>query len=166
MRRPTSSLVTIALVVALSVFLAFIASSLALARPQTGTLKASLKSGLFADYSADPRGIHLAPLSEKLIEASQRDSRNLERRGGNGALELVDIFRVNGNGPPTVTPPPSPTPGVTRPTSAETQPPPPPSAPPRSPGPPPCPQKPQPRRPESPPRRPPRPPRLPPPRHP
>src|SRR2546425_9456681 len=101
MRRPTSSLVTIALVVALSVFLAFIASSLALRRPQTGTLAASLESRLVADYSKDPGGIHLAPLSEKLIEASQRDSRNLERRGGNGGVQLVDIFRVNSNAPPT-----------------------------------------------------------------
>src|SRR5881396_3771691 len=109
MRRPTSSLVTIALVVALSVFLAFLASSLALARPQTGTLKASLKSGIFADYSVDPPGIRLAPLSEKLIEASRRDSRNLEQRGGNGSVELVDIFRVSGNVPATPTaPPPSP----------------------------------------------------------
>src|SRR5438876_919527 len=140
MRRPTSSLVTIALVVALSVFLAFIASSLALARPQTGTLKASLKSALLADYSADPRGIHLAPLSEKLIEASQRDSRNLERRGGNGALELVDIFRVNGNGPPTGTPPPSPAPSVTPPESGETPPAAPTFGPAATPGPAPVPQ--------------------------
>src|SRR5438309_8179221 len=121
MRRPTSSLVTIALVVAISVFLAFLASSLALARPQTGTLKASLKSGLFADYSADPLGIRLAPLSEKLIEASRRDTRNLEQRG-NGPVELVDIFRVSGNVPATPTaPPPSPAP-TTTPAPAETPP--------------------------------------------
>ena len=39
MRRPISSLVTVALVVALSVLLAGIASSRALARPHTGTLR-------------------------------------------------------------------------------------------------------------------------------
>ena len=86
MRRPISSLVTIALVVLMSVLLAFIASSLALRRPHTDALAASLKSGLVADYSTDPAGIRLAPLSEKIIDASRRDSRNLERTGGNGSI--------------------------------------------------------------------------------
>src|SRR5207249_4049861 len=121
MRRPTSSLVTIGLVVAMSVLLAFVASTLALARPQTGTLKASLESRLAADYSKDSLGIRLAPLSERIIDASRRDSQNLERRGGNGPVELVDIFRVSGNVPATPTmSPPSPTPIVTPPASVET----------------------------------------------
>src|SRR5881409_2567276 len=101
MRRPTSSLVTIALVVAFSVLLAGTASTIALARPQRGTLRGSVESGLSADYSTDPGGIRLAPLSEKIIDASRRDSRNLERTGGNGSVEFVDIFRVNSNPPPT-----------------------------------------------------------------
>src|SRR4029450_5595024 len=111
MRRPTSSLVTIALVVLMSVLLAFIASTLALQRPRTGTLAASLKSGLSADYSADPHGIRLAPLSQELIEAARRDDRALEQRP-NG-VELVQIFRANDRpGPTGTTPPPSAPPGA------------------------------------------------------
>src|SRR5947199_10095770 len=94
MRRPTSSLVTIGLVVAMSVLLAFVASTLALARPQTVTLKASLESRLAADYSKELLGIRLARLTERIIDASRRDSQNLERRGRNGPVELVDLFRV------------------------------------------------------------------------
>ena len=66
------------LVVGLSVVLAGVAATMALSRPETGRLNTHLKSALRSDYSADPRGTRLAPLSERIIEAARQDAEDLE----------------------------------------------------------------------------------------
>ena len=48
-----------------------LASTLALARAQVESVDADLASVIGADYSADPRGARLAPLSEGIVDAAR-----------------------------------------------------------------------------------------------
>src|SRR6266545_4205263 len=95
MRRPLSTLAVIGLVVCISVLLAGVASTIALAR-KDGHLKANLSSALRADYSVDPQGIQLAPLSEEIVAAARRDAEDLSRGQENrNSPQIVPIFRVD-----------------------------------------------------------------------
>src|SRR6266508_2363923 len=114
MRRPLSTLAVIGLVVCISVLLAGVASTIALAR-KDGHLKANLSSALKADYSVDPQGIQLAPLSEEIVAAARRDAEDLSRGQENrNSPQIVPIFRVDDAQPAaSAKPPPSvPTPSA------------------------------------------------------
>src|SRR6266508_336817 len=102
MQRKASTLFVIALVVLISVALAGIASTMALARPQRGHLGADLRSALSANYSADPPGTRLAPLGEEIIEAARRDSRELDQRAvpGDGP-QIIPVFHADNEPPPS-----------------------------------------------------------------
>src|SRR6266540_107540 len=108
MRRPLSTLAVIGLVVCICVLLAGVASTIALAR-KDGHLKANLSSALRADYSVDPQGIQLAPLSEEIVAAARRDAEDLSRGQENrNSPQIVPIFRVDDAQPAaSATPPPS-----------------------------------------------------------
>src|SRR3990172_9211542 len=112
MQRPASVLIIIVLVMLGSVALAGIAATVALARPGSGRLNAELRSGLRADYSADPKDSRLAPVGEGIIDAAREDAEGLQRRG---RTEIVDIFRADAGGEPPATTQPAPTPAVTPP---------------------------------------------------
>src|SRR3989304_3878152 len=102
MKRHGSAIVVILIVMLGSVVLAGVASAIALARAGSGRLNADLSSALRADYSADPNGTRLAPLSQDIIDAAREDAENLEE-GARGEPDLVPIFRP-GDAEPSPTP--------------------------------------------------------------
>jgi hypothetical protein len=53
------------------------AAALALHRPHLERLNTETRSRLWADYSADPRGVRMAPLDRDIIEAAAADERAL-----------------------------------------------------------------------------------------
>ena len=77
MRPAVSVLVFAAFLVTVSVVLAHMAATLALARPDGERLDADLASVISADYSADPEGTRLAPLEGQIIDAVRRDEGQL-----------------------------------------------------------------------------------------
>ena len=117
------------LLVAISVVLAGVASALAPARPNAEHLDADLASLIRADYSADPEGRRLAPLSNEIVEVVRQDERNLQEEIA--GVEIVPVFILDpssdsgpgdsDSGSPapsptpedTPTPAPTPTPGPT-----------------------------------------------------
>ena len=70
--------VTAALVVVASFLLVALASTCALVRAQVKTVDADLASVIRADYSADPRGATLAPLTEGIMDVARRDESRLQ----------------------------------------------------------------------------------------
>jgi hypothetical protein len=70
--------VTAALIVVVSFLLVALASTLALVRAQVKTVDADLASVIRADYSADPHGATLAPLTEGIVDVARRDERRLQ----------------------------------------------------------------------------------------
>ena len=105
----------------MSVVLAGVASALAVARPDVERLDADLASLIRADYSADPEGRRLAPLSNEIVEVVRQDQRNLQEEIA--GVEIVPVFILDASsdsGPgdsDSGSPAPSPTPEDT-PTSA------------------------------------------------
>jgi len=99
------------LLVAISITLAALSASLALARPARAHMDTNLASNLSADYSANSNGLTFAPLDQEIVEITRRDQSGLE---ADGAVEIVQVF-YNGDPAPAgadifVTPPPTPTP--------------------------------------------------------
>ena len=70
--------VTAAVIVAASLLLVALASTCALARAQVERLDADLASVIRADYSADPRGVTLAPLTQGIVDVARRDESRLQ----------------------------------------------------------------------------------------
>ena len=79
MHAAVPTTILIASLVAISVILAGIASTIALARAQVERLDADLASAIRADYSADPHGRRLAPLDEQIIEATREDKERQDK---------------------------------------------------------------------------------------
>ena len=79
MRAAIPTTILIASLVAISVILAGIASTLALSRAQVEHLDADLASVIRADYSADPHRPRLAPLDEGIIEDVREDKERQDR---------------------------------------------------------------------------------------
>lgn len=90
-----------AAIVAVSVLLAGVASTLALGRG-TGSLDTSLVSLISADYSIDPAGIRLAPLDPAIIEEARRDEE---------VLDILEDHDGPGNNPGPGNPTPKPSSG-------------------------------------------------------
>jgi len=117
-------------IVIVSLLVAAIAATVAIARPSLSHLDADLASKLAADYSSDPRSASLPPLSSEIIEAAREDSAAIERgREQPQAAEVVTVFRPaddpTGDGPlppaestPVPTSTASPSPAQGSPTSA------------------------------------------------
>ena len=111
-------------IVILSLLVAAVAATVAIARPSLSRLDADLASKLAADYSSDPRSSSLPPLSSDVIEAAREDNTAIGRgQDQPQAAEAVTVFRPadnpGGDGPlppaeptnaPTSAPSPSPTP--------------------------------------------------------
>jgi hypothetical protein len=100
--------VIVALIVAGSVVMAGVASTLALERPDLEGLDASLESRISADYSQDER-IEFAPLDEDVIDVAQGDG----TQGASDNVEIVAPFRLQPPGDTGDQPSPSPTPTPT-----------------------------------------------------
>jgi hypothetical protein len=111
----------IAFLVAISVVLAGVASTLALSRATVDDLNVDLAALIRADYSADQDGTRLAPLNERIFDAIRQDEAGLRRDASE--TEIVPVFHANlpedgtsdDTSPGTATPtpaatPPSPTP--------------------------------------------------------
>src|SRR3990172_6723360 len=94
MRRAAPTALLIAYLVALSIVLAGVASTFALAHQDTRNLRADLASVIRADYSADPAGTTLAPLEDGIIEAARQDEDRLGEAGD--AVEIVQVFDLSG----------------------------------------------------------------------
>ncbi len=92
MRAAVPTTILIASLVAISVILAGIASTLALARPNVERLDADLAALIQADYSADPEGTRLAPLDERIIEDVRDDEQRLQ--SGSSDIEIIPVFHV------------------------------------------------------------------------
>src|SRR4030042_1122565 len=82
------------LIVVGSFFLVALASSLALVRAEVEHLDANLASVIGADYSADPRGVRLAPLSEGIVDVARQDENTLQEAVP--GIEIVPVYH-----PPT-----------------------------------------------------------------
>ena len=95
MRRAAPIALLIAYLVALSIVLAGVASTFALAHQGTRNLRAELASQLRADYSADPAGTTLAPLEDGILEAARQDEQRL--RQGGSAVEIIPVVRIPGS---------------------------------------------------------------------
>src|SRR3990170_560096 len=121
MRRAAPTALLIAYLVALSIVLAGVASTFALAHQGTPELQAELASRLRADYSADPTGTMLAPLQGEILESARRDEDRLDETGE--GIEIVQVFNLGGTPPGDVeVPEPTPT-GEATPRTGETPPP-------------------------------------------
>jgi len=79
MRGAIPAALIVASLVAISVALAGIASTFALADRASSELEADLASRIRADYSADPAGTTLAPLDEGLLESAREDEDTLDQ---------------------------------------------------------------------------------------
>ena len=76
--------------VAISVILASTASTFALARPQVKGLDVDMASVIRADYSADPSGTRLAPLSGEITDAAHGDKGRLREK--NPRIKSAPVF--------------------------------------------------------------------------
>jgi hypothetical protein len=81
-----------ALLVAISIALAAVAASFAVARPARAEIDANMASYLDADYSAGAESQSIAPLDPQIIEVAKNDEAGLQ---GNPDAEIVDVFYVN-----------------------------------------------------------------------
>jgi len=114
MRAAIPTIIFVTLLVAISVVLAGVASALALALPDAEHLDADMASLIRADYSADPEGRRLAPLSNEIVEVVRQDERNLQEEIA--GVEIVPVFILDpssDSGPvdsDSESPAPSPTP--------------------------------------------------------
>src|SRR3990170_2010768 len=97
MRRAAPTALLIAYLVALSIVLAGVASTFALAHQGTPELQAELASRLRADYSADPTGTTLAPLQGEILESARRDEDRLD--DAVDGVEIVQVFNPGGTPP-------------------------------------------------------------------
>jgi hypothetical protein len=114
-----------ALLVAISIALAAVAASFAVARPARAEIDANLGSYLNADYSAGTGDESIAPLDPEIIDIARNDEAGLS---SNPDAEIVDVFYVDPpdpnddsdnndifvNPPPTPGPQDTPTPSPTR----------------------------------------------------
>ncbi len=112
MRIHPANLILAAIVVALAMLLASAASGYALNRDNVGELGADLGSFIKADYSADPDGIRIAPLSEGVGEDARNDEENLTQEDGPGdqIVSIVPISRIDPDPPAAVANPATPSP--------------------------------------------------------
>jgi len=124
MRRAGPTALLFASLVAVSIALAGVASTFALAHRGAQGLRAELASVIRADYSADPTGTTLAPLQGGILESARRDEDRLDDAAD--GIEIVQVFNPGGLPPADVEVPgadptagASPTPGGT-PGSGET----------------------------------------------
>jgi len=133
MRGAIPTALILASLVTISVALAGIASTFALADRGSSELNADLASRIGADYSADPAGTTLGPLAEGLLASARQDEQGLRQSGS--AVEIMPVVRIDGSpgwtatggsppgdveipqptptAAPTPTPSPSPTPDYT-----------------------------------------------------
>ena len=81
----------VALMIAVSMVLAGVASTLALARGGVGNLDADLSALIDADYSVDG-GDGLAPLDPRLIDDARQDESELQNSAS--GIQLVQVFRT------------------------------------------------------------------------
>jgi hypothetical protein len=108
--RPIPSVAAlVGLLIVVSMLLAGVASTLALARDGAGTLDADLDALITADYGADPRD-GLAPLDPELIDDARRDESQLRASGSD--VELVQVHRTTPYEGFVVDADPDPTPAV------------------------------------------------------
>ena len=117
MRGAGPTAVILVILIAISVALAGVAATIALAERGSHDLRTSLASALRADYSADPTGMTLAPLGGGILESARRDEHRLSESGD--GVEIVQVFNPGGAPPADVpvdelTPTPQPTPTTTR----------------------------------------------------
>ena len=89
--------VTASLIVVASFLLVALASTCALVRAQVKTVDADLASVIRADYSADPRGATIAPLTEGIVDVARRDESRLQER-----IPGIEIVPVSHQPPSTV----------------------------------------------------------------
>src|SRR3972149_5950577 len=94
MRGAIPAALIVASLVAISVALAGIASTFALADRASSELDADLASRIRADYSADPTGTTLAPLDEGLLESALQGEYRLGEAGDD--IEIVQVFNPGG----------------------------------------------------------------------
>ncbi len=96
MKSARSAIIAILVTVALSLLVAGVASTAALARPRVSRLDTNLASALRADYSADPEGARLAPLDQRIVEIARQDEERLRDRSTD--VEFVPVFWVSSSG--------------------------------------------------------------------
>jgi hypothetical protein len=89
--------VTASLIVVASFLLVALASTCALVRAQVKTVDADLASVIRADYSADPRGATIAPLTEGIVDVARRDESKLQE-----TIPGIEIVPVSHQPPSTV----------------------------------------------------------------
>jgi hypothetical protein len=97
MRRAGPTALLFASLVAVSVALAGVASTFALAHRGTQDLRTDLASVIRADYSADPTGTTLAPLQGEILESARQDEDRLD--GTVDGIEIVQVFNPGGAPP-------------------------------------------------------------------
>ncbi len=95
MRRALSLTAFVAVLAAVSVLLAGIAATLALARAGPDVLATDLSSKISADYSANENAWIFAPVSDRITEDARRDDRRLNEVDSD--VEIVDVHH---NRPP------------------------------------------------------------------
>jgi hypothetical protein len=83
------SALLLVLLIAISVVLASIASTHALARARVVPMDADTTSAIDADYSASPEDTRLAPLDEGIIESARRDEDSPQRASAD--IEIVPV---------------------------------------------------------------------------
>ena len=112
MRGAAPTTVILLILIAISVALAGVAATMALADSRGHALRADLTSAIRADYSADPAGMTLAPLGDGILESARQDDHRLSE-GGDG-VEIVQVFNPGGTPPGYAgLPEPSPAAGAT-----------------------------------------------------
>jgi hypothetical protein len=125
MRKLAPPVLLGALLVAISISLAAVAASLAVARPARAELDANLGSYLTADYSVGEGTAPVAPLDPRIVDVARNDEAGIT---SNPDAEIVDIYYVNPpdpnddsddndifvDVPPTPAPNETPTPAPTR----------------------------------------------------
>jgi outer membrane biosynthesis protein TonB len=92
MRNVAPPLLIGALLVAISISLAAVAATFAVARPARAELDAYMGSYINADYSVGAGSDTVAPLDPRIIEIARNDEAGLS---SNPNAEIVDVFYVN-----------------------------------------------------------------------